>query len=157
MCCKVSAGTLGSVERLELVRFDRCLVLMEVCQRIFCTIVVSIVVGINGLCFQTCDGIKLLDGGGTQACQGTEHCAFDLSHLSVFHCVHQGVLRLGSMVLELLRCVFLTKGCDLVEIHLQVVCHFFGKFILGCFLSDAGTHETKKDENNFIFSEGKRP
>merc|ERR1719473_1441978 len=130
MCCKVSAGTLGSVERLELVRFDRCLVLMEVCQRIFCTIVVSIVVGINGLCFQTCDGIKLLDGGGTQACQGTEHCAFDLSHLSVFHCVHQGVLRLGSMVLQFLGCVFLTERRNLVEIHLKIVGHLLGELIL---------------------------
>merc|ERR1719359_2505893 len=119
-----------SVERLELVGLHWCLVLVQMRERILRPVVVCIIVGIDGLCFQTCDGIKFLNGGGAQTCQRSEHCSFDLGHLRVLHCIHKGVLSLCRMVLQLLCCIFLTKGRDLVEVHLEIVGHLLGQFIL---------------------------
>merc|ERR1719281_1317421 len=91
-----------SVEGLELVSLHRSLVLMEMCERVLRTIVVCIVVRINGLCFKAGNRIELLDGRCTQPGQCTKHSSFDLSNFSVFHCIDEGVLCLGSVILELL-------------------------------------------------------
>merc|ERR1719387_1791156 len=105
----------ASVERLELVGLDRCLILMEVCQRILCTIVVRVIVGIDGLRLETRNGIELLDRGSTEPRQRPENSTLDLCHLCVLHGVDEGVLRLGRMVLQLLGSVLLTNGAILLR------------------------------------------
>mmetsp|Transcript_11050 Transcript_11050/g.19941 ORF Transcript_11050/g.19941 Transcript_11050/m.19941 type:complete len:222 (-) Transcript_11050:84-749(-) len=102
---------------------------MQVCQWILSTVVVSIVVGINRLRFKTRDGIKLLDRGSAEPGQSTEHCALDLCNLCVLNRVHERVLRLRSMVLELLRGVLLSERGNLVEVHLQIMCHLLCEII----------------------------
>merc|ERR1719221_2293176 len=67
-----------SVERLELVRFHRCLVLMQVRQGVLRTIVVGIVVRIDRLSLEPGNGIELLDSCCSKARQSTEHRALDL-------------------------------------------------------------------------------
>merc|ERR1719219_2974342 len=108
---------LFSVERLEFVGLHRCFVLMQVCQRILCAIMVSIIVGIYCLRLQTRNSVNLLDCCCSETCQCTEHSAFDLCNFSILNCIYQGVLRLCSVVLQLLGCVLFAKGCDLVKIH----------------------------------------
>ena len=49
-----------SVEGLQLVGLHRCLVLVQVRERVLCAIMMRIVVRIDGLCLETCDGIKFL-------------------------------------------------------------------------------------------------
>merc|ERR1719158_1666514 len=92
----------------------------------------SIIVCIDGLRFKTCYGVKLLDGSSTQTSQCPKHCPLDFCNLSILDSIHQGVLRLGGMVLKLLCRVFFAKGCNLVEIHFQIMCHFLCELILGC-------------------------
>merc|ERR1719316_1344474 len=89
-----------------------------------------IVVSVNCLGFKTSDSIKLLDGCSTKPGQCAKDSTFDLSDLGVFYSVHQGILSLGSMILEFFGCVFFAKRCNLVEVHLQVVRHLFRKLIL---------------------------
>merc|ERR1719473_2180879 len=116
---------------------------------------VCIIVRIYGLRLKTCDGIKFLDCCSTKPRQCSEDCAFDLSHFSILNCIHKGVLRLGCMVLQLLGCVLLTKRCNLVEIHLQVMCHFLRKLILRR-LACHGTDEHKRNQSkdpHHVFSQ----
>ena len=113
----------SSVEGLQLVRLDGRLVLVQVRQGVLRAVVVRVVVRVDGLRLEARDGVELLDGGRTQTRQRAEDRALDLSDLSVLHRVHERVLRLGRVVLELLRRVLLAEGRDLVEVHLQVVRH----------------------------------
>merc|ERR1719321_253507 len=96
-----------SMEGLELVSFNRCLILMEVGERILCTIMVCIVVRIDGLCLKACNSIELLDGCCSEPGQCTEHSALDLCDIGVFYSINQCVLRLGCVILKLLGCVLL--------------------------------------------------
>mmetsp|Transcript_1379 Transcript_1379/g.2534 ORF Transcript_1379/g.2534 Transcript_1379/m.2534 type:complete len:280 (+) Transcript_1379:144-983(+) len=121
---------LRSMERLQLVRLHRGLILVQVRQGIFGTIVMRIIICINCLRFQSCYSVKFLDGGCAQACERPENCPLDFSDLCVLHGIHQRVLRLRGMILKLLRSIFLAERCDLVEIHLEIVSHLLGKVIL---------------------------
>merc|ERR1719352_1545211 len=94
-----AVGTLGSVERLELVGFHRRLVLVEMRQRILCAVMMSIIVGIYSLGLKTRNSIEFLDSGSTQTSQRTEDRTFDLCDLCILNGIHQGVLGLGGMVL----------------------------------------------------------
>ena len=46
-----------------------------------------------------------------------------LRNISVLHCVHQGVLGLGSLILELLSNILVAEKSDLVEIHVRILNH----------------------------------
>merc|ERR1719439_412748 len=94
MSCRSSSHTKNSVERLELVGLHWCLVFVQVCQRVLRTVVVSIVVCINGLGLQACDGVELLDRRGTQTGQCPEDSTLDLCDLCILHCIDEGILRL---------------------------------------------------------------
>merc|ERR1740121_2949331 len=102
------------------------------CQRILCPVMVSVVVRINCLRFQSRDRVKLLDGCSAQTCQGTEYCTLNLRHLGVLHCIHQSVLCLRCMVLQLFGRVLLAKWRNLIEVHLKVVRHLLGQLVLRC-------------------------
>merc|ERR1719326_158776 len=129
-CCTYNLPLMCSVERFELVRLHWRLVLVQVSERVLSTVVVGIVVGINGLGLKARNSIELLDGCRTEAGQGTEYRALDLRNLSVLHGIDQGVLGLCGVVLQLLGSVLLTERSNFVEVHLQVVCHLLGKVIL---------------------------
>merc|ERR1719326_1864771 len=116
-------GDICSVERLELVCLHRSLILMKMGQWILSTVVVRIIVCIDGLRLEACNGIELLDRRSTETCKSPENSTFDLRDFSVLNSVHQGILGLGRMVLKFFSCVFLAKRCNLVEVHLKVVCH----------------------------------
>merc|ERR1719506_2714671 len=85
---------------------------MDVIQWVLSSIVVVVVVLIDGLSLQTCYGVKLLDLCRPQPCQRAEDASLDLRHLSILDGVDEGVLRPSSVVLELPGCVFLAKRCD---------------------------------------------
>jgi len=118
-----------SVERLQFIRLHWCFILMEMCKRVLGTVVVRIIVCVDGLSLQARNGVELLDCCSAQTCERSKNSSFDFRNLSILDCVHKGVLRLGSMVLELLRCVLLAKWGNLVEIHFQVMCHLLSKVI----------------------------
>merc|ERR1719428_1969433 len=141
-----------SVEALELISLYRRLIFMKVRQRVLCAIVMSIIVCINSLRLETSNGIKFLYGCGTQTRQGPENCTFDLCDLGVLHGIDKGVLRLCSMVLEFLRCIFLTKGRDLIEVHLEIVGHLLCKLIFGGLCSDPSKQSKSAGEGELHFS-----
>merc|ERR1719263_9757 len=126
-----SSRQLGSMERLKLVCLYRCLIFVQVCERILGTIMMRIIVCIDGLGLQPGNGVKLLDGRRAKACERAEHCSLNLCNLRVLYCVHKCVLCLSCMVLQLLRRVLLTKRSDFVEVHLEIMRHLLRKFILG--------------------------
>merc|ERR1719189_456001 len=134
-----------SMEGLQLVSLHRRFVFMQVSKWILRAIMMSVVVCVDGLGFQTRDRIELLDGRGTQSCQRTEHCTLDLCNLGIFDSVYEGVLGACSVVLQLLRCVLLPEWCDLVEIHLQVMSHFLRQLVLGRHHHGDGQAEQKRD------------
>merc|ERR1719330_559378 len=128
------------MERLQLIRLYRGLILMQMGEWVLGTVVMCVVVCIDCLRLQTSNSIKLFDGCRTQASQGTEHCPLDLCDLSIFHSIDQCVLRRRSMILQLLRCIFLAKRCDLVEIHFEIMRHFCGQIIFRGLLLSVGTN-----------------
>merc|ERR1719198_136762 len=79
---------------------------------------------------QTRNGVKLLDGCCTESRQCTKDRALDFCNFCILHCIHQCVLSLCCMILRFLRCVFLTKWCNLVKVHLQVMGHFLSQVVL---------------------------
>jgi len=115
------------VEALELVRLDRGLVGVERLERVLATVVVSVIVSIDGLGLEAGDGVELLDGGGTEPGQSTEHGTLDLSDLSVLDGIDEDILGVLGVVLELLGGVLLSERSDLVEVHLQVVGHLLSQ------------------------------
>merc|ERR1740117_881827 len=119
-----------SVEGLQLVSLDWRLILVQVCKRVLSTVVVRIVVGINGLGLKTCDSIELLNRGSAQASESTKYSPLDFGNLRIFNCVDKGILGLSRMVLKLFGRVLFAEGGDLVEIHLQIVGHLLGQLIL---------------------------
>merc|ERR1719198_1223444 len=119
-----------SVEGLQLVCLYGSFVLVQVCKWIFGTVVMGVIVCVNGLGFESSNGVELLDGGSTQAGERPEDSALDLRDLCILHGIDQGVLSLGGMVLQLLCCVLFAERSDLIEIHLEVVCHLFRKLVL---------------------------
>merc|ERR1719215_114501 len=125
------------VERFELVGLDWCLVFVQVCERVLGTVVVRIVVRINGLSLQTGNSIKFLDGGCAQSCQSAENRTLNFCHLSIFHCINQCVLCLCSVVLQLFRCVLFTKWCNLVEI-------FSKSWVISCARSSSGARPANR-------------
>ncbi len=72
------------MEGLQLVGFDRSFVSVQVSQRVLSTVVVSVIVRVDGLRFQTSDGVELLDGSSTQAGQSTKDGTLDFSDFRVF-------------------------------------------------------------------------
>eukprot|EP00405_Crypthecodinium_cohnii_P052009 CAMPEP_0206599102 /NCGR_PEP_ID=MMETSP0325_2-20121206/44994_1 /ASSEMBLY_ACC=CAM_ASM_000347 /TAXON_ID=2866 /ORGANISM="Crypthecodinium cohnii, Strain Seligo" /LENGTH=165 /DNA_ID=CAMNT_0054110139 /DNA_START=87 /DNA_END=584 /DNA_ORIENTATION=- len=120
-----------SMEGLQLVGLNRGLVLVQVSQWVLSSVVVGIVVGIDGLRLEASNGVELLDGSSTEASQGSEDSPLDLSDLSVLHCINQGVLSLRSMILQFFGGIFLSKWSDLVEVHLQVVRHLLSQVLIG--------------------------
>jgi len=104
------------VERGVLVLLDVALSSMEVLNRVLGEIVVVVVVLIDGLRLEPCNGVKLLDLRSPKTSQRTEDSALDLGHLGIFHCVHQGVLGLGRMALQLHARVFPAKRRDLRDV-----------------------------------------
>merc|ERR1719305_1820413 len=91
-----------------------------------------VIVCIDGLRLQTSDSIELLNSGRTQASQCAEHRTLDLGHLCVLNCIDQGVLGLRGVVLQFLRGVLFPKWSNLIEVHLQVMCHLLRELILRC-------------------------
>ena len=57
---------------------------MQVSQRVLSTVVVSVIIRIDGLRFQTSDGVELLNGRSTQTGQCTEDGTLDFSNFRVF-------------------------------------------------------------------------
>merc|ERR1719223_1447037 len=104
-----SATTTHSVERLQLVGLNWSLIFVQVGKRILGTVVVSIIVRIDGLCLEAGDGVELLDCCGTQTSQCPEDSSLDLGNLSILDGIDQSVLSLCGMVLQLLGSVLLTK------------------------------------------------
>mmetsp|Transcript_22480 Transcript_22480/g.36983 ORF Transcript_22480/g.36983 Transcript_22480/m.36983 type:complete len:237 (-) Transcript_22480:55-765(-) len=117
------------MERFEFVGLYRRLILVQMCQWVLGPVVMRVIVCINSLRLKACDGVELLDGCGTKPGESPEHGALDLSYLRILHSVHERVLRLRSMVLELLRGVLLSERGNLVEVHLQIMCHLLCEII----------------------------
>lgn len=67
---------------------------------------------VDSLRLEPRDRIELLDRRGAEAGQGTEDRPLDLGDLSVLHRIHERVLRLRCMVLQLLRRVLLASSHD---------------------------------------------
>merc|ERR1719247_1267990 len=93
-----------SVKRLELVCFHRSFVLMEVCEGVLSTIMVRIIVCIDGLSLKSGNSVKLFDGCSTEASERTENSSLDLCHFSILHSINKGVLCLRCMILQLFGC-----------------------------------------------------
>merc|ERR1719263_1985639 len=89
-----------------------------------------IIVSIDRLSLQTGNRVKLLDGGSTQTSECPEHGSLNLSDLSILNGIDKSVLGLGCMILQLLGSVLLAERSNLVEVHLEVMCHLLGKFVL---------------------------
>ena len=66
-------------------------------------------VRIDGLRLETGNRVELLDRRRAKPRQRAEDSALDLGHLSVLNGVHEGVLRVRGVVLELLRRVLLAE------------------------------------------------
>merc|ERR1719453_682254 len=132
-----------SMERFEFVRLDGSLVLVEVRERILCTVMVGIVVGIDGLSFQARDSVEFFDRRRSQPRERAEHSTLDFGDLRIFHGINKSVLRFRGVVLKLLRRVFFSERSDLVEVHFEVVRHFFGEVILW---GSCGTRQRHSDE-----------
>merc|ERR1719333_1894227 len=88
LCC----ASWRSVERLEFVRLDGRLVLVQVRKWVLCAVVVRIIVSIDCLRLETRDRVELLDRGCAKAGEGPEHGTFDLGDLGILHGIDQGVL-----------------------------------------------------------------
>merc|ERR1719270_2804411 len=95
------------MERLQLVRLYRGLILMQMGEWVLGTIMMCVVVCIDRLRLQTSYGIELFDSCCSQASQGAEHRPLDLCDFGILHSVDQCVLRRRSVVLQLLRGIFL--------------------------------------------------
>merc|ERR1719352_22502 len=121
----------SSMERLQLVSLHRCFIFVQVCEWVLGTIVMRIIVGIDRLSLQTGNRVKLLDGGSTQTSECPEHGTLDLSDLSILHGIDKSVLGLRCMILQLLGSVLLAERSNLIEVHLQVVCHFLSQLVFG--------------------------
>merc|ERR1719231_2237545 len=98
--------TSGLMERLQLIGLHGSLVLVQVRKRILRTIMMRVVIGINGLCLQTRNCIELLDRCCSEASQGTEDRTLDLCNLCVLDSIDDSILRLRRVILQLLGGVF---------------------------------------------------
>ncbi len=98
-----------SVERLELINLDRCLILMQVGERAFSTVMVSITVRVSRRAIASSSLIlaarNLLKARNR----------LTSANLSVLQSIHKCVLSLGSMVLQFLTAL-LAEWSNLVEI-----------------------------------------
>merc|ERR1719235_884309 len=63
--------------------------------------------------------------------QGAEDRPLDFRYLGILHRIHERVLSVRGVILQLLCRVLLPERCDLVKVHLQVVGHLLGQLILG--------------------------
>merc|ERR1719272_1179004 len=99
-------------------------------ERVLSSVMMSVVVCIDRLSFQTGYGVKFLDGSGTETCECSKDRSLDFCYLRILDCIGESILGLGRMILEFLRSVFLTKGRYLVEVHFKIVCHLFREGIL---------------------------
>merc|ERR1719453_1284453 len=121
------------VEGLELVRLDRRLVLVKVAERVLRGVVVGVVVRIDGLGFEASDGVELLDRRRTKPGKSTEDRPLDFRNLCILHGVHERVLRVRGVVLQLLRGVFLPERRNFVKVHLQIVRHLLATSAFSAF------------------------
>mmetsp|Transcript_44283 Transcript_44283/g.87401 ORF Transcript_44283/g.87401 Transcript_44283/m.87401 type:complete len:221 (-) Transcript_44283:605-1267(-) len=120
-----------SMERFELVRLHRSLIRREMGERILTTEVVRVVVRIDHLSLQSRYGVELLDGGGTQPCEGSEHGPLDLCNLSVLDGVDQSILCGVSMPLQFLCSVFFSERFNFVELYIESLGHLLGDWSVG--------------------------
>merc|ERR1719199_2022565 len=119
--CHISSCSIGSVEGLELVCLNWSLIFVQVGKGILSTIVMGIVVRIDGLRLEASDGIELLDCGSAKACEGAEDRTLDLGHLSILHRIDKGVLGLGGVVLQFFSGVLLSERSYFVKVHFEIV------------------------------------
>merc|ERR1719199_2403956 len=87
----------SSVERLEFVRLDRRLILVQVREGILSAVVMCVIVRIDGLRLKTSNRVELLDRRCSKTCQRTKYCSLDLCHLGILNSIHQGVLCFRSV------------------------------------------------------------
>ena len=133
------------MERLELVGLDWGLVLVQVAEWVLGTVVVSIIVGINGLGLEAGNGIEFLNRGSTETGKCTEDRTLNLRNFRILNRIDEGILRLGGVVLELLGSVLFAEWSDLVKVHFQIMSHFLCELILWCRIA---THTTGNDRYN---------
>merc|ERR1719243_267037 len=119
-----------SVERLQLVSLHRSFIFVQVCERVLGTIVMCIIVSIDGLSFEPGNSVKFLNRGGTQTSECPEHGSLNLSDLSILNGIDKRVLGFRCMILQLLGSVLLAERSNLIEVHLQVMSHLFRELIL---------------------------
>merc|ERR1719146_276914 len=91
-----------------------------------------IIISIDRLSLEPGNCVKLLDCGRTQTSECPEHGSLNLSDLSILHSINKSVLCLRSMILQLLGSVLLAERSNLIEVHLKVMRHLLGEFILWC-------------------------
>merc|ERR1719401_2009471 len=107
------------VEGLELVGLNWRLIFVQMSQRILCAIMMSVIVCVNSLRFQTSNRVKLLDSRGPKPGQRAEDCTLDFRDFSVLNSIHERILCLRRMILQLFRRVLFAERRNLVEVHLQ--------------------------------------
>merc|ERR1719446_275472 len=84
-----------------------------------------VIVLINSLCLQSRYSVKLLYFCSAKTCQCPKYRSLDLRHLGVLDCIHQCVLRSGSMSLKLPCCILLAKGCNEGGLALGSTCWLY--------------------------------
>merc|ERR1719327_2256285 len=108
----------------------------------------GIVVRVNRLRFKPSDGVKLLDGSCTQPSQSPEDSPLNLRNFCVLNRIHERVLCLGSMILQLFGCILFAKGRDLVEVHFQVMGHLLSKLILWCLACQCQCNDSRENDGS---------
>merc|ERR1719161_1982668 len=104
-----------SMEGLELVSLDRRLVLVQMSKWVLRSVVMRVVVCINCLGFQSRDRVEFFDCCSTQSRKCPENSTLDFCNLSVLHSIHQGVLRLRGVILQLFCCVLFAERSNFIE------------------------------------------
>lgn len=82
------------MKALELVRLDRGLVVVQVFERVLGTVVVGIIVSIDGLRLESGNGIELLDRRSSKSGQSSEDRTLDFRDFRILDSIHERVLRL---------------------------------------------------------------
>merc|ERR1740130_2233795 len=83
-----------SMEGLQLVSLDGRLILVQMRKRVLGTIVVRVIVRINGLGLKARDSIEFLDSRSAQTRESTENRPLDFCNLSIFNGIDEGILGL---------------------------------------------------------------
>merc|ERR1719232_899860 len=139
------------VKGFQLIGLNWSFISVKVIQWVFGTVVVSVIVCIDSLRFQTSDGIEFLDRCGTKSCERAKDSSLDFRNFCVFYGVYECILRFSSMILQFLCCIFLSEGSDFVEVHFKVMADFVCQFCFDWLVLELnGVHSSqcrKKSEN----------